>query len=92
MRNPYEPILKEVASGMLETSEFKQNFSNDALTDAMLIFQNVFMDKMYEVQEYDKMELRYRLEMAEAFGKEFRKLIHTFTGLDTFNLIKNYGK
>ena len=41
--NPYEIILKEIASGMLEVSEIKPNFSNDALLDATLIFQTVFM-------------------------------------------------
>jgi hypothetical protein len=88
--NPYEPILKEVASGMLETAEKRQKFSNDAFMDATLIFQTVLMDKVFEIQEYDKMEIRYRLEMAESCGNDLRKLIHTYTGLDTVKLIDNY--
>jgi hypothetical protein len=29
-------------------------------------------------------------KMIESCGKELRKLIHTFTGLDTIKLIENY--
>ena len=90
--NPYENILKEVASGMLETAEFKQNFSNDAFIDSCLIFQTVLMDKLYDNQNYDKMDFSDRLIMAETCGKELRKLVHTFTGLDTIELVNNYGK
>ena len=35
--NPYEPILKELASGMLEVAEIKPNYSNDAFLDVILI-------------------------------------------------------
>ena len=92
MRNPYEPILKEVASGMLEIIDIKQNFSNDAFLDACLIFQNLLMNKLYENQDYDKMSFEDRCNMVEACGTELKKLIHTFTGLDTIELVKNYGK
>lgn len=92
MKNPYEPILKEVASGMLETIETKPNFTNDALIDATLIFQTVLFDKIHDLQKDEKMKLKYGLEMAESCGKELRKLIHTYTGLDTFKLIQDYAK
>jgi hypothetical protein len=90
--NPYEPILKEIADGMLEIAEFKQSFSNNALIDATLIFQTVLFDKIYDLQKSEKIELKHSLEMAEACGKELRQLIKTFTGLDTFELIDNYSK
>jgi len=88
--NPYEPILKEVANGMLEVAEIKQNFSNNAFIDATLIFQTVLMDKLYDNQNYDKMKFDDRCNMAASCGNELRKLIHTYTGLDTFELVKNY--
>lgn len=89
--NPYEPILKEIALGMLDSAEIKPNFSNDALLDALLIFQTVLFDKVHDLQVDDKMKLKYGLEMAESLGNELRKMIHTYTGLDTVNLVKNYG-
>lgn len=92
MRNPYEPIIKELATGLLETADIKPNFSNDALIDATLIFQTVLFDKIYDLQTDKEMKIKYGLEMAESCGKELRKLIHTYTGLDTVELINNYGK
>ena len=90
--NPYEPILKELASGMLEVSEIKPNYSNDVLLDVTLIFQTVLMDKLFDNQNFDNMPLLQRAEMAESCGKELRKIIHTYTGLDTVKLIENYDK
>lgn len=31
MKNLYEPILNELATGLLEVAETKQNFSNNAM-------------------------------------------------------------
>lgn len=88
--NPYEPILKEVASGMLATIEIKPNYYNNALLDATLIFQMVLFDKIYDLQTDEFMKLKYLLEMAESCGKELRKIIHTYTGLNTVDLVNNY--
>jgi len=90
--NPYEPILKEVASGILETAEYKQNFSNDAFVDALLIFQTVFTDKVYDCMQEDGSSFDDQCKMIQSAGNELRKLIHTYTGLDTIELIDNYGK
>jgi len=90
--NPYEPILKEIASGLLERSEIKPNFSNDALLDATLIFQTVLFDKVHDLQVDENMKLKYGLEMAESLGNELRKIIKIYTGLDTHDLVNNYGK
>jgi len=43
------------------------------------------MDKMYDNQDYDKMNLKERSNMATQCGLDLRKLIHTYTGLDTHN-------
>ena len=90
--NPYEPILKEVASGMLETAEIKQNFSNDAFVDALLIFQTVFDDKVFDCMQQDGIDFDDQCKMIESAGTQLRKLIHTYTGLDTVTLIENYEK
>jgi hypothetical protein len=88
--NPYEPILKEIADGMLETAEIKPNFSNNALLDAALIFQTVWMDKIHDNMQEPCFTQHDQLKMVESAGNELRKLIHTYTGLDTHELVKNY--
>ena len=52
----------------------------------MIIFQNALMDKMYDNQNYDNMDIEDRLKMVETCGNELRKLIHTYTGLDTHKI------
>lgn len=86
--NPYEPILEEIATGLLEVAEIKPNFSNEALLNATLIFQSVFMDKVYDKHESLGMTLDERLEDVDLAGKELRQLILAYTGLDTIELAK----
>jgi|TARA_R110000796_G_scaffold185_19_gene785 hypothetical protein len=61
----------------------KPNYSNRDFMNTLLIFQTALMDKMYNVQDNDKMSLENRSEMATKCGMDLRKLIHTYTGLDT---------
>ena len=89
MKNPYEIILKEIASGILETAEIKPNFSNDAFIDAVLIFQSVLMDKLYD--SYKEYPLELQEKRAQAAGEELRNFILKFTSLDTHELVNNYG-
>ena len=77
---------------MLETAEIKPNYSNDAFIDATLIFQSVLIDKIFDCQDFDDMPMKYRSEMVTAAGNELRKLIKTYTNLDTFDLVNNYGQ
>ena len=90
--NPYEPIIKQLSSGMLENAEIKPNFSNDAFIDVVLIFQTLFTDKIFDCMQEDESSLEDQIKMIQSAGTELRKLIHTYTGLDTFKLVENYGK
>lgn len=89
MKNPYEPILKQIATRMLETAEIKPNYSNDAFMDAVLIFQSVLMDKLYDI--YIDYPLELQEKRAQAAGEELRNFILKFTSLDTIELVNNYG-
>lgn len=88
MKNPYEPIFKEIAKGLLSICEFKPNFSNKCFLDVILIFQTALMDKVYENQNYDNMPFEQRFEMVKKCGEDLRKLIHTYTNLDIHKLAK----
>jgi hypothetical protein len=86
--NPYEPIFSEIANGLLEVAEIKPNYSDNAMLDVTLIFQSVFMDKIFDNQNFDNMSIGDRLNMAQKAGEDLRKLIHTYTGLDTHELVR----
>lgn len=77
--------LELIANKML-ASEEKPNYSNRDFLNTVIIFQSALMDKMYEVQERENMDLKDRMKMAEVCGKELKKFIHTYTGLDTYQI------
>lgn len=85
----YKNELELIASDILvQNSEHaeKPNYSNRDFMNALIIFQTALMDKLYDNQDFDKMPMEERMKMAESCGKELRKLIHTYTGLDTHKL------
>lgn len=84
--NPYEPILEEIANGLLEVAEIKPNYSDNALLNATLIFQSVFMDKVFDCMQRDGISHEDQLKMVQSAGEEIRRVIHTYTGLDTHEL------
>jgi hypothetical protein len=87
----YNKELEIIASDILEQNSYakgnenKPNYTNREFMNCLIIFQTALMDKMFDNQEYDKMDVENRLKMANQCGLDLRKLIHTYTGLDTHN-------
>ena len=85
----YKNELEEIANDLLTQNaeaignQNKPNYTNRQFMNAVIIFQTALMDKMYDNQDYDKMDIENRFKMAESCGLDLRKLIHTYTGLDT---------
>jgi len=85
----YKKELEIIATDILNQNaeaignENKPNYTNREFMNALIIFQTALMDKMYDNQDYDKMNLEERGNMANQCGFDLRKLIHTYTGLDT---------
>ena len=85
----YKNELEEIANDLLtqnaeaKGNENKPNYTNRQFMNAVIIFQTALMDKMYDNQDYDKMDIENRFKMAYSCGLDLRKLIHTYTGLDT---------
>lgn len=90
----YKKELEFIANDILDQNvnakgnENKPNYSNRDFMNATIIFQTALMDKMFDNQDYDDMSIEDRMNMAESCGKELRKLIHTYTGLDTHQIDK----
>lgn len=83
----YNKELEIIASDILdqnaEAIENKPNYTNRDFMNCLIIFQTALMDKMYDNQDYDKMSIEDRSNMATRCGLDLRKLIHVYTGLDT---------
>ena len=87
MKN-YSKELEVIASSILnqhasEEGAEKPNYSNRDFMNTILIFQTALMDKMFDNQDFDDMPLEVRGVMVTKCGLELRKLIFTYTGLDT---------
>ena len=82
-KNELEAIANDLLTQNAEAkgNENKPNYSNRDFMNAVIIFQTALMDKMYDNQ--NGMSLDERIQMAERCGLDLRKLIQTYTGLDT---------
>ena len=80
------PILVEIENTLLEFEAYngsKPIFPDDALRAATKIFSSVLMDKIYDLQEFEKIDMKDRENMAYWAGNEIRKLIKNSTGIET---------
>lgn len=88
----YKKELEIIANDILNQNaeavgnENKPNYTNREFMNALIIFQTALMDKMWDNQTYDDMKAKQREEMAIQCGLDLRKLIHTYTGLDTHKI------
>ena len=88
----YKQELEIIANDILNQNaeakgnENKPNYTNREFMNALIIFQTALMDKMWGNQDFDKMQFKDRENMAVQCGLYLRKLIHTYTGLDTHKI------
>jgi hypothetical protein len=78
--------LEEIAMAILNNEQKKPNYTNRDFMNCVIIFQTALMDKMYDVMDFDNMSNEERYKMAESSGHDLRKLIYTYTNLDTHNV------
>ena len=80
-----EVIANDLLKEQAKNNPQKPNYTNRHFLNCIIVLQDALMDKMWDLQEQDNMSNEERLKMANSCGKELRKFIHTFTGLDTHN-------
>jgi len=85
------PVLVEIESTLWEFEYYikdKPNYTIDGFRAILKIFTSAIMDKMWELQEKENMELEDREQMAVKLGNELRNLILTYTNIDSYELNK----
>lgn len=102
-KSQWPPLTNEEASEMLskmiidtETciiakrgwAEIPTDYSLEALRASLFITNDVVFNFMWKLMENEEHSLETRKAMVESFGKEFRALVHTYTGIDTHKLYK----
>lgn len=85
------PILNEIEIALWEheaASGAKPEYTIEGFRSATKIFMSVLMDKIWELQENERITIDDREKMVEKCGQEVRQLIKTFANIDTFDLYK----
>lgn len=82
------PILVEIENTLLENYETKPGFDDEGFRASVYIFQSALLDKMWELQEKEGIQIETRADMTTKCGESIRSLIKTFTDIDTHNLYK----
>jgi hypothetical protein len=85
------PILVEVENALWEFeihNGCKTGYTKEGFRAAVKIFMSVIMDKMWELQEAESIDMKDREGMAAKAGQDFRALIKTYTDIDCYDLYK----
>lgn len=85
------PILYEIENVLWDFEEnggLKPEYGKDGFRAAIKIFMSVIMDKMWELQEVESLSIEDRCNMANKVGEDIRKLVKTYTDIDTHDLYK----
>ncbi len=83
------PILEEIEDTLLEFEAnvgMKPNFTDDGFRAGIKIFSSVLMDKIWELQEDENISIEDRIKMVQKVGEDIRKLVKTYTDIDTHKL------
>ena len=81
-----EPALQWVYDVSVDNYGHKPEHTDRGFANILFIFIQAMMDKMWDMQELDGMDIESREIMAESLGNELRKLVKTYTGIDSKNM------
>lgn len=89
------PILTEIESALFEyeaNNGAKTEYTMDGFRAGTKIFMSVLMDKIWELQSSEGIEMEDRCKMVMKAGQEIRDLIKKYTDIDTHDLYKTPTK
>lgn len=87
-------ILEEIEDTLwkFDLTGQKPDYTKDGFRAAIKIFMSVLMDKIWELQQDEKIDMEDRINMVQKAGEDVRQLVKTYTDIDTHDLYKpNYG-
>lgn len=86
------PILNDIEEMLWEfeaNKGIKPEYSMEGFRAATKIFMSVLMDKIWELQADEKIDMEDRIKMVEKAGQDVRSLIKTYTNLDSHDFYKD---
>lgn len=88
MEEAYSKILAEFSTLCLRHMDERKHFTDKDLFNVTLIFQDVFMGKMFDYMQKNKMPQEDAEVQAEQAGKQLRQLLLIYTGIDMHKVAK----
>jgi hypothetical protein len=85
------PILVEIEETLWEFEYYngtKPNYTIEGLRASIKIFMSTMMDKIWELQEEEKIDPEDRVKMVEKLGNDVRNIVKTYVNIDTHDLYK----
>lgn len=86
------PILEEIEQTIWEfeaNGGLKPEYTPEGFRAAIKIFMSVLMDKIWELQQDEIMDMEVRENMAFKAGEDLRKFVKTYTNIDCNELYKS---
>lgn len=80
-------VINATANLCLERAEVYEPFDGEDMSNAMLIFQHVFMSLLWQRCQELNLTLEQRGELAEECGKNMRQTILMATGIDLHEVV-----
>ncbi len=87
------PILEEIENTLweFEANEGKKpEYTIEGFRAATKIFMSVLLDKMWQLQQDEKIDIQDRVTMAEKAGKDIREIVKVYTDIDCHELYSNF--
>ena len=80
--------LEKLSNVCLGVSEECKEYSDEDLLNAVIVFQEVFMGKMFEFHKDKGLSVKQMEAIAMAAGKSLRSKLIIYTGKDPHKLLK----
>ena len=83
------PILEEIENAIWafeENDGQKPEYTKEGFRAAIKIFMSILMDKIWELQQDEKIDMDDRVYVVQKAGEDVRKLVKTYTDIDCHKL------
>jgi len=83
-------VLTEFEDTLIEFEShgIPPKYTDEAFRAATKIFMSAIMDRMWVLQERERIDMKDRCNMAIRAGKDLREFVKTYTDIDTFDLYR----
>ena len=88
----FESKLEELTQLALENIGEKHDYTDMQLSDAMVVFMEVFFSKMHDYNKAQDLTFEQQSILAEEAGKSLRQTVQLFTGVDMHEVLKSSRK